>query len=496
MKVGAAHRLWSHPQLKILMILSYPTSEPFFEDQPENLIIACPNPPKSAVKQGKAIEVPFGEFSVDRIKKKLRFDPDIIQLSARDLTFKPKDLYLFSCPKVMKLGDSFYSGNGMLGEMINYCLEIKCDFYWTYQCVHHLHFFREAGVKNLLWFPPAIALSKMDFGEPLDIGRKLRIDKVLFRGARLGVHFYRNQVLQRLPESNIPCDFATASYEQCLTDYNQYLISLNCSANSDINRRIGEVVMAGGFLLTDKLSQYSGLSDYLVEGKHYDVYSDISDLIEKTKYYLANQKKAKEIAQQGYKTFREILDPEKLRSEFFEIITSGNIPNYRTPHHDNRYGKRNLLGQRIEVYELLQELHRVNESFTVSFSGGVFDETSNLFLEDLSDLPRISFDRPEKADVIVVDGESRSLNLKPGALLLTTKKENRPKGFDMEVLIVDPLSKKKLSSRSWLRALKRSGESSCVRIFTLSNSQILAAGLRRTIATKTRSIRQFLGVNQ
>ena len=58
-------------------------------------------------------------------------------------------------------------------------------------------------------------------------------------------------------------------------------ISLNISLNGDLNLRNFEILSAKSFLLTDKLSDESGLSLLLENGKDYESYSSIDELIEK-----------------------------------------------------------------------------------------------------------------------------------------------------------------------------------------------------------------------
>ena len=107
--------------------------------------------------------------------------------------------------------------------------------------------------------------------------------------------------------------------------YNNYLISINVSLNSDLNWRFFEVLAAGGFLLTDRLPKSSGINLFLKEGIHYDAFSSVEELYEKTSYYLANPYKACQLAREGYKAYWQFLSPTVLRKEMLSRIYSFKI---------------------------------------------------------------------------------------------------------------------------------------------------------------------------
>jgi spore maturation protein CgeB len=90
--------------------------------------------------------------------------------------------------------------------------------------------------------------------------------------------------------------------ESMVRAINSYHIHLNRNVKNDINYRTFETLGCETFLLTnktDKLSELFNINEHLV------VYSDISDCVEKIRFYLKNQSKRESIAEAGYKWVRE-----------------------------------------------------------------------------------------------------------------------------------------------------------------------------------------------
>ena len=104
--------------------------------------------------------------------------------------------------------------------------------------------------------------------------------------------------------------------------YNRYLISVNVSLNSDLNWRFFEVIAAGGFLLTDRLPDSSGINLILQEGVHYEAFSSRDELHQKASFYLQNPQKIEKIAKAGFEAYWQRLSPKILRKEMLSRIYS------------------------------------------------------------------------------------------------------------------------------------------------------------------------------
>lgn len=353
-----------------------------------NIIVACPNPPSEAVKAGKAIPIPRGKFKIDLILSQLpgEFVPDLVHLSARKMSFMPLGLERLSCPKVMKLGDTYQWGDGSLSDMIEYCQTLSCDYHWIYQGVQHLHFFKEAGLKNVFWLPGSIAI---DYFVP----RKSDTAQydVCFRGSLMEVHIYRRQILNFLQDSGVNLSIARKSYSDSLEDYARSRIVLNCSGGGDTNRRIFEVLMAGGFLLTDRLSNQTGLQCLFQEGIHLECYGSPEELLSKIHYYLAHPEAARKIATAGQRQLIEQYHPSAIRQKLLDYVFQGELESPFLLEQDKRAElssqivDRKRLEKRLKIYELIQSIHHLNIRVKLLY----WKCWDKYILSDLADLPRL-----------------------------------------------------------------------------------------------------------
>ena len=373
--------IWSSDSVSKINLKKLENNAPY-------IIYACPKPPVEAVKAGRAIDVPLGEFSVDMILEQLPngFYPDLIQMSARNMSFIPRGLEKFKCPKLMKIGDTFHLGDGSLTSIIEYCKLFQCDYHWVYQGVQHLHFFVEAGLRNVFWLPgtPVIDhyIPQKQESKPYDI---------IFRGSQSEQHVYRSKLLTFLQNSGINIDISRKPYTECLEDYTKSNIVFNCGLNSDSNRRIFEVLMAGGFLLTDRLSAQSGLFSLFQEGVDLECYGDENELLQKIDFYLNNPQKAEQIALSGHRKLIDCYNQQAMRQKLYRYVLQGEIEApFRLEHdkrvlHIDKLRNKKVFDVRLKVYELIQEIHRLNSRIKLLYWKGANKE----LLSDLADLPRL-----------------------------------------------------------------------------------------------------------
>ncbi|WNZ43992.1 glycosyltransferase [Leptolyngbya boryana CZ1] len=380
-----------------LQIISYPVQLANFDlagglqGKPQK-IFACPNPPVEAIEAGVAIAVPSGKFDVGLILDQLpaQFEPDVLFMSARNLEFRPLNLAKFRCPKVMKLGDTNHMGNGTLSEMIEYCQSIGSDYHWIYQGVQHLHFFQEAGLSNVFWLPGSIVLNPF---VPEQKSHK-RYD-VCFRGSLSNTHRYRQKLVEFLQANHVNISIAQKSYHDSLVDYAESRIVFNCSGGGDFNRRVFEVLMAGGFLLTDRLRPHSGLPSLFQEGVHLECYGSPKELLEKVDYYLAHPARAEEIALAGQRKFHQDYHPDLIKEKFHRFIFEGELEAPFRVQNDKRFTilgsakrkiEQNQLQERLKLYELVQSIHHLNDSLDLLY----WKPGNYAAISDLADLPRLN----------------------------------------------------------------------------------------------------------
>lgn len=317
--------------------------------QSPSRVIACPNPPVEAIQAGHAIAIPHESFSVQDILKQLSFQPDFVSLSARVMTFLPRGLDKLNCPTVMKLGDTFHLGDGGLSRMVKYCQSLNCDYHWTYQSPQHLHFFAESGLRNVFWLPASIVI------DPYIPASSEKEYRVVFRGSESELHQYRTYILNQLRISEIEIDICQKDYINALEDYTKANIVINSSLNGDLNRRVFEVLMAGGFLLTDRIRPQSGLFELFEEGTHFECYGNEAELIEKIQFYLAHPQKAAQIAAAGHQHFLTHYSQQAIQQKLYDAI----FKQIESPKHDRRLQTAQNLPTRLKLYELIQELHRI-----------------------------------------------------------------------------------------------------------------------------------------
>ena len=385
-------------KLRILSLsLSYPT-EGSFDSPFEETVYACINPPVDAVNSGKAISIPNGQFDIKYVVDQLpqNWEPNLISISSSLALIKdpplPTGIQRLSFPSAMKLTDSHHMSRP-LQNLIEYSKAVSCSYHWTTYNRQHIHFFRESGLKNVFWMPGSINIKPYELNqEPLD-------DKkydVLFLGSRENSHPFRDSLLAFLEKSDIDVTIMRLPYQESLQAYTKSKIVFNCSLNGDFNRRVYETLMAQGFLLTDRLTPESGLPLLFSEGQHLESYGSKYELLEKIQYYLAHPDQRLNIAQKGHKKFMDSYHPEIVRQQFYNFLLKGE------PLPDLYYAKEDLrnsfycgqttkvqdssLENRIQVYEFLQELHRINPEIRIIYYG-----SNNLGLvSDVRDLPRSS----------------------------------------------------------------------------------------------------------
>ncbi|MBW4441653.1 MAG: glycosyltransferase [Plectolyngbya sp. WJT66-NPBG17] len=379
------------PKELILRPKPVPLSEFDLTQTNPSRIIACLNPPAEAVEAGHAIAIPDSTFDVRQIIKQLstEFQPDLVSLSARVMSFRPRGLYTLNCPTVMKLGDTFHLGDGGLSQMIRYCQQLDCDYHWTYQSAQHLHFFAEARLKNAFWLPASIVL---DLYVPQAFEKSY---DVIFRGSKSQLHCYRNQILDKLCRSKINIDIQTKDYINSLQDYVKAHIVVNTSLNGDLNRRVFEVLMAGGFLLTDRIRSQTGLFELFEEGIHFECYGNEAELLEKIQFYLAHPEQAAQIAVAGHQQFTDLYSPQSIQQKLYHYIFNNEIEAPFRREHDQRSQTQLKLKTRIKLYELIQELHRLYSTLSI-----LCYQIQSEIVADLVDLPRSDLTHIVKPDNI------------------------------------------------------------------------------------------------
>lgn len=293
----------------------------------------------------------------------------------------PFNTRAFGCPTLLIAGDTHHMIDP-ISEMLRYWRQEQFDYVMSVYDRQHLHWFGAAGVPRVGWFPLA---SVVDVEAPV-VTQK--VSAVCFFG-HTSSHPMRARILASLQQSRIPLVTGALGRVPAAREYARNLISLNCSLNGDFNLRTHEVLAAGGFLLTDRLSPYSGFQYVLQSGRDCDTFASMGELYDKIRFYRSHPETALRIARAGHDRFRRELHPDIRIRQIIDWITEGSLSGYNDVTAEPRYqiskAYAALLPERVKLYESLQELHRKSETVSVLLTLGAHP----VHALDIVDLPRL-----------------------------------------------------------------------------------------------------------
>ena len=346
-----------------------------------------------SIPQG-LVECPLGDYDLyefvhrsNQIEDK-EFDLVVVNSSIFD-SCKPFNTKKFGCPTVLLAGDTHW-GFPLYGHriapinyLLNYCSQENFDYVVTTYNRQHLHWFVSAGIQNAAWLP------LMNMYVVTHEWVETRENRIAFFGHIGSFHPRRSFLINALREAGLPLIAKSGTREEGAHLFAHSLISFNCSLNGDINLRNLEIISAGGFLLTDRLSFASGFDEYLVPGLYCDTYNSYSELVEKIKFYLENPESAIEIAKRAYEKFFTDWHPKYRMADLMNWIFNGELPDFYAAKSDPRFlistSSRDLINTRLAIYESAQELHRLQEQPKVL----VGRNCPPVIVADLLDLQRL-----------------------------------------------------------------------------------------------------------
>ena len=289
----------------------------------------------------------------------------------------PLELEEFDCPKVLCVGDTQHCPSP-LRKMLDYARHAKYDFVLSSHNRQHLHWFAAAGFPNIAWLP---GIKVRHLPRSFETSRK---SCVSFLG-HAGQHHPRRWRLLRNLHRAVTLVAARGSRDHAADMCASSVVSFNASLNNDLNLRVFETLSAGGCLLTDRLSAQSGLDLILKEGEHFAGYDSVDECVEQARFLLAHPDVALKLARSGHDAFVTSMLPERRAAQLLSWIFDGELDElFRCPPRPEA-AQDAPLGDRLRVYEELQELHRVEESPRVLFTGNV----AEAYLLDALDLSRL-----------------------------------------------------------------------------------------------------------
>jgi glycosyl transferase family 1 len=294
--------------------------------------------------------------------------PDLIVVWSSALRANlPMNLGAFRCPKLLICGDTHHMRQP-IGFMLEYARAASFDAIASVYDRQHLHWFLAAGFENCAWLP---GISVQHLPVPRQAQRH---DQVVFVGQTGAMHAWRQTLLEGMVAAEVPLLSGQATRVRAAELFSQSLISFNGSLNGDLNMRVFEVLSAGGFLLTDRLSPQAGLELLLRPGVDCETYQDAAELLDKVTFYRRSPTVALRIAEHGAATYqREHLAVQRI-AVLRQWLLGGALPDWCNPRHDLRAAASRAaaeqLAVRVAIYEMVQESQRARPGPSVLVSPG------------------------------------------------------------------------------------------------------------------------------
>jgi Glycosyl transferases group 1 len=345
--------------------------------QPSNIAV-CAEPLSTMV--------PTGAYDLEATLRAsgIAETPDLIVVWTTSVFLAtPVNLGAFRCPKLLLCSDTHQFPHP-IRRLLNYARAEAFDAVASVFDRHHLHWFLAAGFAQSAWLP---GITVQHMAPPW---QTQRIDQVGFVGQMApSRHAWRKALLKRVAKAGIPLCARQSTRAQSAAMYAQSLVSFNASLSGDLNMRVFEVLSAGGFLLTDRLSPQAGFELLLCPGHDCETYGDAEELLDKIAFYRRSPAAALRIAEQGAATYRTEHLAEHRITVLREWMLDGRLPDRFNPRHDLRLAaSQAAAGQlelRITIYEMLQELQQLQSSSSVLVSPG----WPLASVMDLADLMRV-----------------------------------------------------------------------------------------------------------
>jgi len=294
---------------------------------------------------------------------------------------RPLGLSQFTCPKLAIISDTHHDRAGLSG-IIGYLKSQQIERAAILYNRNHAHWFRAAGIASLGWFPGLLAANQQCTEPP----QQWRLISFVGRVGRLFPR--RVRMLQEIEAAGLPLLSVSAERPIVPTILGASAVAFNCSLNGDMNLRVFETLHAGGFLLTDSLSTWSGLSAVGEPGVDYQTYDDLSECLEKARRYLANPEQARLIAASGRKRIAGDFSPTVMQQNLMAWTLGGALAERYAIIDDARtrvsIKHADRLFERLAAYECVQELHRRDEQIRILLLPGC----PLVVASDLADLPR------------------------------------------------------------------------------------------------------------
>lgn len=270
-----------------------------------------------------SLATPKGAYDLAAVAARLPADqqPDAVVCLVDASWFnQPQNLAAFKCLRVVLVADTHHMNRPITG-MISYLQSQPYDRIVFLYTRHHLEFFREAGMKNVFWFP---GLTFPHSDAVVQAARSPeRANRIALIGQASSLHQRRQKLAGALAGAGLPLVFREAPQREALEFYGSSLMGFNATANSDLNLRVFEILAAGSMLLMDRLAPESGFDTLWRDGRDYAGYRHAAELVERARHAVEHPAEARRIGAAGAKWFDTHFNAAKRRADFAALAFDG-----------------------------------------------------------------------------------------------------------------------------------------------------------------------------
>ncbi len=287
--------------------------------------------------------------------------------------------------KVLLAGDTHHL-RAPIRTLVDYALTEPFDLVAGVPTRQHLHWFRRAGCSRVHWLP---AFHNQLRPRP---ARASPRPVAAFAGTLQSPHHpARQRVLGAIRDAGLPFRAEQTDPDGLADMAADAAVSPNASLNGDLNRRVFEVLGAGGLLLTDRLGPHAGLDRLFTEGVHYLAYSTPAEAVEQTRRVLADPAafggmrragQGRVLAQHDHAANLRRLETLLAGGPEDPLLALDDDPRWTAAATPDPHWR-----ERAARYEALQELHRCLPGLALVGPG--VDRDDPLVLA-ASDLPRLA----------------------------------------------------------------------------------------------------------
>ena len=313
-----------------------------------------------------------------------------------------KNISALNVPTVCVVADTHFLGTNALSSILKYLSHEPYDQVFLQAKYEHAHFFENRGIMTRLL--PRAGAPVESINMDINQYRPINLAFIGYRVSHANIRSTRllNTIIPRLKAKNIELHLIQRQrYEKYLETLSQSKMVIICTANSQFTPQIYLALQMGALCIIDRLSPYSGIERFLIEGTHYIAWDSFDDLCIKVEFYMKHEDQRSQIAQSGQQRAIQLFPRNNeslavmnwLRArQFLPVFAEPPVPRIISEK-DQKLD----LDIRLNFYEQVQEWHRMYETINVEF----LSEGLEGLASDIADLNRLRINElPTKRNMI------------------------------------------------------------------------------------------------